>query len=657
MSKNGMAGGLSNRNYRVSLSYLPSPKTLHTIDFSRLDGGLNIYDLPYRLNPNESPDVRNLHWRDGALGCRAGQEWLINRESLTETGYTAAPDLFWDYAFVHVSNELRCFDPYADPASYTVLATGVPRNRGTFFRYGEYLMYKNRGGYYRIGYNVEGSTPAAMFPVDTESTNEFVPTTYINTNPTTIAGTVYQPENRLSHKKTIWYSAEDGVADYYVPYGGDSDVTNAIIRVEVDGVVLVDTVDYTVEINPSTKKAIVHFTTAPAVPDPFVPNTVKITYSSSGMDAYNSIMDCPYAILYGGDQNLCVVVGGCPAQPNAYFWSGNDQVSMNPFYFPMEHYNFAGDTESDVMGFGKQQGFLVVLSKKGVGRAKFGTVTTSSERLQIEMPYTAINGRLGCDYPWSIQLVENNIVYCNAEHGVCYVADSSAAYENNIQELSKKINGNNERHGLHYDIQTAGESGVFSTVHRDQYWIVANGNAYVWDYRLSNASNPSWFFYTNMRGVAFIRNTDSLDDDLFHMNSNGSITAMREGLFSDYGNAIFKTYQFAVQMMGTYDRLKDVVSVIFVVRSDTYTIADIDYLTDYENRRDLTPLGVMQWTLVPRNLAFRFLGVDNFATVFRRRPMCRHVRHFSMRLTNNEPGQDLSVVSAELFYNFQGRQM
>ena len=65
----------------------------------------------------------------------------------------------------------------------------------------------------------------------------------------------------------------------------------------------------------------------------------------------------------------------------------------------------------------------------------------------------------------------------------------------------------------------------------------------------------------------------------------------------------------------------------------------------------------MQWTLVPRNLAYRFLGVSNFAMVFRRRPMCRHVRHFSMRLTNNEAGHDLSIVSAEIYYNFQGRQM
>jgi hypothetical protein len=648
-----MWGGLSNRNGRLSLSHMPDAKALHTISFPRLDGGLNIYDLPYRLNANESQDVRNLHWRDGALGCREGQVWLINQEDEGETGYAAYEDLFWDYGFVHVGTELRCFDPAGDPAAYTVLKTGVPAHRGTFFRYGDNLMYKNKGGYYQIGYNVSGATPAAMFPVTDASENEFVPVTYINTNPTTHAGTAYQPENRLSRKRTIWYSAEAGADTYSIPYGSEDNAVSAVTEVTVDGVTQTEGTDYTVVIDALNEEAYVQFTTAPGVPDPFLPNTVHITYETTGTDAYDAVMDCPYAIVYGGDQNLCVVVGGCPAQPNAYFWSGNDAISMNPFYFPMPHYNFAGDTESAITGFGKQQGLLIVLSKRGIGKASFGTTTIGTDRLQIEMPYTAINSRLGCEYPWSIQLVDNNIVYLNGEHGVCYVADSSAAHENNIVEIGKKINGNSIRHGLMYDAQYAGEDGVYSTMYRDQYWIVASGNAYVWDFRLSNASDPVWFLYTNIGGVAFIYHAN----DLYHLNRHGSVTAMREGVFSDYGGAIFKTYQFATQMMGTYDRLKNVMSVIFVVRSDTGTEADIEYITDYENRKDLTPLAVLRWCLVPRDLRFRFLGTSNFAMVFRRRPMCRHVKHFSMRLTNNEPDQDLSVISAELYYNYQGRQM
>ena len=62
------------------------------------------------------------------------------------------------------------------------------------------------------------------------------------------------------------------------------------------------------------------------------------------------------------------------------------------------------------------------------------------------------------------------------------------------------------------------------------------------------------------------------------------------------------------------------------------------------------------WRLVPRNLTKRFLAVAKYAHVVRRKPGCRHVRHFSMTLSNNEVGSDLAVVSIRIFYKFQGKE-
>lgn len=636
---------------RVSLGKLPDPPKEYSINFPTLDGGMNIYDLDYRLKPNESPYMKNLRWKDGALGCRPGQVRLIDPED-TSIGFAAFDDLFWGHCFVHVDGELLCYDPKAESPSYTTLHTGVPQNRGTWFRYGEKLMYKNRGGYYQISYNVAGTTPATMFTAAALGETGFVaeiPIIVINADPTTAAGSLYQPENRLSFSREVWYNAQSGVTQYHLP---EADA-NLIQKVTVDGVEKHSPSDYTFY------NGVVTFTTAPPVTDPPTNNTVRITYAmqdedptSSPYKAYHSVMDCPYAVVYGGDQNLCVVVGGCPAQPNAYFWNGNDELVMRPAYFPMEHYNFAGDTESAITGFGKQQGLLVVFGTKGVGKATFGTTTTSTDRLQIEMPYTAINSKIGCEYPWSIQLVENNLVFCNREHGVCILLDSSAALENNIEHISTKVNGSDARHGLLWDVTRSDENAVYSTVYDDEYWIVANGNAYAWDFELSNYADPTWFPFTNIQGVSFTHHAD----DLYHLDAHGGASKFLGTSFSDYDEAIDKVYRFAVQNFGTYDMLKDVVSMIFVVRSDTNTVIDIEYRTDYENRFDLTPIKSYSWTLVPRDLSVRFLGVLKYGHVERRRPFCRHVRHFTVELSNNDAGADLSVVSAQIFYNFQGRQ-
>ena len=63
---------LSNRKPYLSTSSLPSSKTEYSVDYDKLDGGLNLWDLDYRMGRNESPEMQNLWWRDGVLCCRDG---------------------------------------------------------------------------------------------------------------------------------------------------------------------------------------------------------------------------------------------------------------------------------------------------------------------------------------------------------------------------------------------------------------------------------------------------------------------------------------------------------------------------------------------------------------------------------------------------------
>ena len=62
---------------RVSLSSMPDfPKT-YNVDFPRLDGGLNLWELDYRIKNNQSPEMKNMWWQDGVLQCRDGQTELL----------------------------------------------------------------------------------------------------------------------------------------------------------------------------------------------------------------------------------------------------------------------------------------------------------------------------------------------------------------------------------------------------------------------------------------------------------------------------------------------------------------------------------------------------------------------------------------------------
>ena len=697
----------------AKITNIPNQHATKVIDFPRLDGGLNLWELDYRISRNQSPEMKNLWWQDGVLQCRDGQAYITGES--VGTGYTCASELFWDHAFFHVSDKI-CYMELVTPVGegetrdMVELCSGVPENRGTFFRYNDWLFYKNRGGFFKIKYDPDASP---VFSVVDMTEEAYTPIIAMNSDPSSGAGDLYQPENRLSPKKTIQYNAAETTetvtktgdgsakefdmgktasADFltdidYVYFGStlisptlytlnkdtgkvkfttapESGIVitfvlkfgvvsyqlpvkelDAVTKVVVDAEEKVEGTDYAVDL----EKGLVVFVTPPPVHNPIVNNTVEITYSKTNEDALNSVLDCPYATVFGGDNNVCIILGGCKAQPNAFFWSGNDSVAMNAGYWPMSYYQLAGDSEDGITGFGRQYSTMIVFKERSIGKAGYG-IENVDGRDSISFTYANINSKIGCDLPWTIQLVENNMVFCNSQGGVHVVRDSSSALENNIECISRNVNGTSQRPGLLEAVREAGKDLTCSFDDDNRYWVCANGQVYLWDYLLSSFKDPSWFYFTEVNGIAYLRNVDKS----YHLNSEGHLTLFKRD-FMDYGGAIEKVYQFPPQFFDTYDRLKDILYCIFTVRSDTDSRAQIQYQSDYEIRYDQTDIRSLSWKLVPRNLLYRNLSVQRFAHVARRKPGCRHVRHFSMRLENNEIAQDLSIISAQIYFRYLGR--
>lgn len=679
---------------------LPTPRKTYSVDFPRLDGGLNIWELDYRLETNQSPDMKNLWWQDGVLQCRDGQTYLFD-DAAKGTGYTCYDSMFYGYAFFHIGDKLY----FSDLKSMTELYSGVPENRGTFFRYLDWLFYKNNGAFVKITYTPDAEIPFAASDLLEDA---YVPTLVLNAKPATGSGDLYQPENRLTPQKEVHYNAAftellvsksaDGAAKEFTLGYTQADQLTAVSAVylgntlapsstyEVDlstgkvtfaaapphdtvvsfqlhiGVTLyqlpvndIDSVDKVLvdgnELKQGTDYAVdlakgtIAFVKAPPTSEPATNNTVQITFSKANPDALQSILSCSYAIVAGGQSKLCILLGGCDAQPNAVFWNSNDDLSMNPAYWPMPFYALAGDTEDPVTGFGKQYSDLILLKERSLGKLTFG-IENVDGRDSISFTFENINSKTGCDLPWSIQLIENNLVFCNTYQGVHVVRSSSSAYENNVECISKNINGTDERRGLLYDVRQPGVAASFDDDNR--YWICANGHAYVWDYLLSPYSNPSWFYFDNIYGVAYFR-----DEELgrYHLDSAGRVTQFQRD-FLDYGEAIEKLYQFPIQHFSRYDLMKDIMYVILTTRSDTDSSMTVSYQCDYGEWTDPTPIQAYSWRLAPRNLLYRYLGVLRYAIVAKRKPGLKHIRHFGMRLTNNIPGNDMAIVSAQIYYRF-----
>ena len=649
--------------YSINLYYAPDPKYERNLTMENFTGGLNLYDLPYNLSMNESPEMQNLNWHDGVLCSRDGQKY-INTEHSGSIAYACNSTLYYGSVFFHIGNKLYRMDPISSPTTMEDMGVVVPDNRGSFFTYAygasEYLLYKNQGGFFKIDYDLNTDTFTASNLAD----NAYVPLILKNSNPAAPgSGDMYEMENRLSPKKRVQYTADGVTKKYYLP-NIDPDIPLAdrptVDEVYVDGVLQVSGLsdDYVFDVATSC----VEFNTAPSNNGGLAVNNVEIVYTYANDDAYNSIMDCKYGMAYGGTVSLCIVLAGCPQQPNAVFWNANNEVAMDPSYWPMPTYNLCGDADDPVTGFGKQQQMLVVFKKNSIGRMTYDTQTVDG----LSYPafnYANINAETGCDLPWTIRLCNNNLVFCNTEQGVHYLKNSTAAYENNVECISMKVNGG--EHGGNVGLlnrvrkKTEGfKDEVCSITDGRRYMIaIPGGYVYEWDYELSTWEKPTWFYHTNIRAKAFFKAIDR-EAKLWHIDAQSRVTEFVRN-FEDYDGAIKKIYQLPYMSLGTYDRLKNIMSVIIATRYDRQQDIDIDWQCDYcvekERNSIKSDIGI---DLVPRNLSKRdwtnTLRGD-FALVSRRKPGFKHIKHFSMKLQENKKGGDLALISVQVYYNYQGR--
>ena len=651
--------------YNINLYYAPEPRYERNYMMQNFSGGLNIYDLPYNIKANESPSMQNLNWHDGVLCSRDGQRY-VNTSKAGQTAYTCNSSLYYGNVFIHIGKKLYRMDPINDPGTLIDMGVKVAENRGSFFTYtfgaSEYLLYKNNGSYIKIDYDIS----AGAFTASNVADDAYAPLIMMNCKPGEAnagVGDQYEDENRLSPVKRVQYTADDVTTEYYLPTAAladeDARAVDKIVKVIVDGAELTygRTADYTY----SRKKAYVKFKTAPSSHDGLAVNNVEIWYSKKNTDAYNSVMSCKYGMSFGGTTSLCILLAGCEAQPNAVFWNANNEVAMDPSYFPMSTYNLCGDADDPVTGFGKQQQMCVVFKKGSIGRMSLDTQTVNDVAYPA-FNYFNINAETGCDLPWTIRLCNNNLVFCNTEQGVHYLKNSSAAYENNVECISQKVNGGvpGGNVGLlnRIRIKNLSHDDVCSITDGRRYWVcIPGGYVYEWDYELSTWESPTWFYHTNINAKAFFKTIDA-EAKLWHVDSQSRITEFVRN-YADYDEGIDKIYQYPYLSFGAYDRLKNITSVLFATRYDRVQNTNIDwqcdYTTEHERNNIVTDTGV---SLVPRDLSVRDFSLaasSDFAYVARRKPGFRNIKHFSLKLTDDTAGNDMSMISTQIFYTYQGR--
>ena len=227
-----------------------------------------------------------------------------------------------------------------------------------------------------------------------------------------------------------------------------------------------------------------------------ITNNLELTFKRNNYDI-NDISKCSLWSYFGGDrQGLSsgnrLFLSGNPKYPNRIWWS----ASNNSFYFPEDNYNDIGDS-SPIIGFGKVFDSLVVYKKNATYRIKYAY---DNENAIAYFTVSEISNTYGCDMPKSIQLINNDLVWCHSKHGVLLLKSTTSSVQDErvIRKISRNINS------LLFT-ELSDVQNHCSLDYDGYYYLFVNDKVFLWDYNTTPYSYQNtdeeqkrlaWYYWT-----------------------------------------------------------------------------------------------------------------------------------------------------------------
>lgn len=599
--------------YTFNQSQLQDPPKTYTINVANMTGGLCIGEMSYKLEDNQSPDCLNMWYANNVLGKRKGQAYLA--EYGTSGIISAFEKLFYGFCIYQVGNKLWYTD--FEQESPTELFALANTNRCAYRQYGTTVYVLNGADYVAVVGNSSELTAVDVVP--------YVPTVVVNADPATGSGDLLENYNRIGAGFTVQYSGTSSATVFQLP---DTDLDETAPTVVVNGTTLTAE-DYTFSAANGTVTLDVGAT----------PNTngVSITAYKTYEDDVNSILNCRIISAFGGLNEVKIVVGGNPNHPN-YFYAS---ATADPTYFPFNLYNIVGTPDDPITAFAGQFNTLIIFKENSIYSANYSLDSDGVVRI----PANPVNQNIGCDCPYTVQLINNNLTWLNSKHGVCGLFSTSVENERNVRVLSKNINGTAYAYGL---LAEANKQNAVAADIDGRYWLCMNGDVFVWDYSLKTYTGKpeylSWWKFNNIHPCAFIQD----GANTYYARSDEESFVEFTNVFTDYGQAI-NAYWYSVPFNGDGTHTEKCFKDLYIeCRGQTNTTAQLKYITDYVSRFDATPLTTRNFTLLPLSLSAFSLQITKYSKTHHRKPNARFTRHLQIGLFNSVAGEDLSITGMTL---------
>ncbi|MCE5227884.1 MAG: hypothetical protein LLG05_18750 [Porphyromonadaceae bacterium] len=585
-----------------------------------LNGGLNLVDREWKLSDGQTPKVLNLWWKNGELGKRWGQDFLLSTEEPETVTYATYKFPFKSYIIKHTGTKLykQNMTTGATTALYTVNAS-----KGVFFKFNGKLYYKQPGLYLEIS---ESLVASVVVP--------YIPTVIINRTYSG-GGDTNEQYNRLGAGFINAFVTDGSHASYPLT---DTVLDATALVASSDGGAtwpLIENTDFTVD----RATGIVTFVSTPTAGT----NVYKVKGFKTNQADIDAILNSLYVIPFGGQNDNRVFIGG--GNGGYYYWTGITTAGADPTYFAYNNYNIIGLTDETINGFGKQYDTLCIFKDREI----YGTTYTWDGTKGVFNTFP-INSQVGCDCPDSIQNVNNYLVWLTTYAGIYTMVGTAVQNQRKVFNISRNIN---PRLLTETTLKTA------SSVDFDgKYWLCVGDKVYLWDYFISpyvDTGNPdesarilSWWYFDTINAGSWV--IDGLQ--LYYVNRATGKTVMfhetyDNDQFYDFGAAITSMYRYPLRKMGGGIYEFTVSDGILGIRGDTLSSHTVQYFTSDDPYGDpsieTVDAGTFGWDTFAWDLFYWGVTYPEYPAELM--PGAKNVRLFGAEFSNSEPGVDMNMSS------------
>lgn len=440
-------------------------------------------------------------------------------------------------------------------------------------------------------------------------------------------GTALEQINKLNGLRRCWISPTGTDETYQLPEKNIKSVD--WVKNRATGEAL-DSSSYTYDL----KKGTVTFTTAPDEGT----DTYEIAWTY-GENFRSQVTSMRYAELFSGTTDNRVFIYGDGS--NKAFYSDIDYDGYpNAEYFPDMNVLDVGEDNTPITSLIKHYSRLIAYKTHSAYSIQYSEITLPDGNKTAAFYTKPINRSIGNEAAGQVQLILNDPVTLHGKD--IYLWKNNNAYSSNLTVDERQARRISDRVSSTLSRFYLPDCICYDDNYNQEYYIVSNGNALVWNYAID-----AWYNYTNFPAKCMV----SYKDELYFGSDSGYLVHVSNNYRNDNGEPIHAMWRSGSMNFYAEWLKKYTLRVFIGIKPDIKNRVEMYVNSDRESeigREDIEVVSINASTFIDADFSDFSFNTSSIPNITRHKLKARKYAYCQLVLRSDSADTTAKITSVDI---------